>query len=71
MTDIPKNKKKPRIIAIFIAYNAAQTLEHFYSHFPKDLVDEVLLVDDASRDGTYELAQKLGITSFRNPKKFG
>lgn len=64
-------EKKPKITAIFIAYKAAKTLEKFYKEFPKELVDEMILVDDASGDGTYELSQKLGITSFRNPVNLG
>jgi len=63
--------RKPKIIAIFIAYKAVCTLENFYASFPKELVDEIILVDDASGDGTYELSQKLGITSFENPKNLG
>lgn len=63
--------KTPKIIAIFIAYNAAKTLKKFYHNFPKELVNEIILVDDASLDGTYELAKKLGITSYRNPVNLG
>jgi len=43
------------------AYNAAQTLEKTYKEIPFDIVDEVILVDDASSDNTSELAQRLGI----------
>lgn len=64
-------EKKPKITAIFIAYKAVKTLEDFYSTFPKHLVDEIILVDDASGDGTFELSQKLGITSFENPVNLG
>jgi glycosyltransferase involved in cell wall biosynthesis len=53
------NNKK--IIVILPAYNAARTLERTYSEIPMDIVDEVLLVDDASRDNTAELARRLGI----------
>ncbi len=60
-----------KIIAIFIAYNAAQTLEKFYNSFPKELCDEILLVDDASKDGTFELAVRLGIQSYKNPVNLG
>lgn len=64
-------KKNPKIIAILIAYNAAKTLEKFYYNFPKNLVDDVILVDDASKDKTYSIAKKLGITSFQNPVNLG
>lgn len=63
--------KTPKIISIFIAYNAAKTLEKFYHNFPKKLVNEIILVDDASKDGTFELSKKLGITSYRNPVNLG
>lgn len=54
-----------------IAYNAAGTLEEFYKEFPKDAVRTIVLVDDCSRDGTYELSKKLGIQTYRNPVTLG
>ncbi len=43
------------------AYNAELTLEKTYAEIPFDLVDEVVLVDDASKDSTSELGRKIGI----------
>lgn len=43
------------------AYNAAKTLEKTLMEVPKDLVDEIVLCDDASKDETVEVARKLGI----------
>lgn len=43
------------------AYNAARTLERTLAEVPQGLVDEVVLVDDASQDDTAELARSLGI----------
>lgn len=43
------------------AYNAERTLEQTYAEIPFDLVDEVVLVDDASKDNTSELGRKIGI----------
>jgi len=43
------------------AYNASRTLENTYSEIPLDLVDEVIIVDDCSTDGTMEKAMALGI----------
>ena len=43
------------------AYNAAKTLERTYSEIPLDIVDEVILVDDHSKDETVALAKKLSI----------
>jgi glycosyltransferase involved in cell wall biosynthesis len=53
------NNKK--IIVVLPAYNAALTLEKTYQEIPMDIVDEVVLVDDASRDDTVEVGKKLGI----------
>jgi glycosyltransferase involved in cell wall biosynthesis len=50
-----------RICIVLPAYNAAETLEMTYNEIPFDIVDEVVLVDDASRDHTAEIAKKLGI----------
>lgn len=43
------------------AYNATRTLEQTWNEIPLEVVDEVVLVDDASRDDTSALARKLGI----------
>jgi glycosyltransferase involved in cell wall biosynthesis len=50
-----------KITVVMPAYNAEKTLETTYSEIPMDLVDEVILVDDASTDGTAEEARRLGI----------
>jgi glycosyltransferase involved in cell wall biosynthesis len=54
-----KNGKK--IIVIMPAYNAELTLEKTYKDIPKDVVNEIILTDDASSDGTVEIAKKLGM----------
>jgi len=53
-----KNKK---IVVVLPAYNAEKTLEKTYSEIPFDIVDEVVLVDDASKDNTIEEGKRLGI----------
>ncbi|OPX92448.1 MAG: Undecaprenyl-phosphate mannosyltransferase [Syntrophorhabdus sp. PtaB.Bin006] len=50
-----------RIIVVMPAYNASRTLEMTYHEIPKDIVDEVILVDDQSRDDTATQAEALGI----------
>jgi glycosyltransferase involved in cell wall biosynthesis len=53
------NNKK--VVVVMPAYNAAETLKATYDEIPKDIVDEVILVDDASADNTAEIAHKLGM----------
>ena len=53
--------KSKKIIVVLPAYNAEATLEKTYKEIPMDLVDEVILCDDASRDKTVERAHELGI----------
>ncbi len=50
-----------KIIVVMPAYNASKTLEMTYSEIPHDIVDDVILVDDASRDDTAVKATELGI----------
>ncbi len=50
-----------KVIVVLPAYNAALTLEKTYREIPFDLVDEVILCDDASRDNTSDLAREIGI----------
>jgi len=50
-----------RIIVVMPAYNAAKTLETTVAEIPMDLVDEVLVTDDASSDDTVEVARRLGL----------
>ena len=50
-----------KVVVVMPAYNAAKTLQRTYSEIPFDVVDEVILVDDHSRDNTTALARQLGI----------
>jgi glycosyltransferase involved in cell wall biosynthesis len=50
-----------KLVVVLPAYNAEKTLAQTYAEIPFDIVDEVVLVDDASRDETVELAKRLGI----------
>lgn len=50
-----------KIIVVMPAYNAARTLERTYQEIPLDIVDEVVLTDDSSRDDTIAVAKQLGI----------
>ncbi len=50
-----------KLVIVLPAYNAAQTLQRTYDEIPFDIVDEVVLVDDASKDNTSEAARQIGI----------
>ena len=53
-----------RIVVVMPAYNAERTLRKTFAEIPRDVVDEVLLTDDASGDATVRVARELGITTF-------
>ena len=50
-----------KLIVIMPAYNAEKTIRKTYSELPHEYIDEVILVDDASRDNTPKIARELGI----------
>lgn len=52
-----------KVAVVLPAYNAEKTLKKTYQEIPLEFVDEVILVDDASSDGTVDVAEKLGITT--------
>lgn len=53
--------KGKRICVVMPAYNAEKTLEKTYNEIPFGIVDDVILVDDHSKDKTVEVARKIGI----------
>jgi len=60
-----------RVVVVMPAYNAALTLARTYSEVPLDVVDEVLLIDDASHDDTVVVARRLGLTVYVHPENRG
>jgi glycosyltransferase involved in cell wall biosynthesis len=60
-----------KIIVVMPAYNAERTLEKTYAEIPFEIVDDVILVDDASRDRTSELARKMGIHTVVHTENLG
>jgi glycosyltransferase involved in cell wall biosynthesis len=50
-----------KIVVVMPAYNAEKTLEQTFKEIPFNIVDEVILVDDHSRDNTSEVAKQVGI----------
>ena len=64
--------KGKKVIVVMPAYNASETLERTYNEIPHEIVDEVILVDDASKDRTAEIAEQLGdIFVIKHPKNRG
>ena len=59
------------VIVVMPAYNAEATLERTWRDIPTGVVDEVILVDDASQDRTVEVAKRLGLTVFQHPENLG
>ncbi len=60
-----------RVVVVMPAYNAARTLERTYRELPLDIIDEVIVTDDASVDATVGLARELGLTTIVHPKNRG
>jgi glycosyltransferase involved in cell wall biosynthesis len=60
-----------KIVVVMPAYNAARTLAKTFKEIPREIVDEILLVDDASSDETVDLARRLDLTVFLHEKNFG
>lgn len=62
---------KPKVIVVMPAYNASKTLNKTYKDIPKSNVDEVIVVDDDSRDETVKIAKSLGLYTVVHPKNLG
>src|SRR5215831_2557426 len=60
-----------RVCVVLPAYNASRTLEKTFREIPHEVVDDVILVDDASADDTVAVAEKLGIHVFKHDKNRG
>ena len=52
------------VVVIMPAYNAEKTLRKTYNEVPHDIVDEIILTDDASQDRTAEVSRELNINTF-------
>ncbi len=63
--------RSKKVVAVLPAYNAEKTLVATFDDIPKDWVDEILLVDDVSRDNTVALARSLGIRTEVHKKNRG
>jgi len=60
-----------KICVVMPAYNAEKTLQKTYDEIPKNIVDEIILTDDASRDKTVKVAESLGIKTLVHTQNKG
>ncbi|MDX1432162.1 MAG: glycosyltransferase family 2 protein [Gammaproteobacteria bacterium] len=60
-----------KVIVVLPAYQAERTLARTFEAIPRDVVDEVLMVDDASSDRTVAVARELGIETFVHARNLG
>jgi glycosyltransferase involved in cell wall biosynthesis len=71
----PNDRTSPgnlgKVIVVMPAYNAERTLKRTVDDLPHDLIQEAILVDDASRDQTVTLAKSLGLTVISHSKNLG
>ncbi len=79
MSEILNQEPQPRlapartekICVVMPAYFAEKTLERTYRDLPLEWVDDIILVDDASRDRTVEIARSLGLHTLVHPRNRG
>ena len=62
---------RSKVVVVMPAYNAAKTLHMTYADLPHDVVDLVILVDDASSDETARIARELGLELFVHNRNYG
>lgn len=60
-----------RVTVVLPAYNAVATLERTVAEIPMDVVDDIILTDDHSRDDTAELSRRLGLHTIRHDRNRG
>ncbi len=65
------NTIKPKVIVVMPAYNAEKTVARTVADIPAGSVDEIILVDDCSKDQTVQIAEKLGLKVIRHEKNLG
>ena len=63
--------RKPKVVVVMPAYNAARTLHMTYAELPHNIVDLVILVDDGSSDETVQIARQLGLELFVHDRNYG
>lgn len=66
-----QSSNKPRVIVLMPSYKAGKRVVETYNRIPQEAVDQVIIVDDASPDDTFEYAKTLPTQAFRNEKNLG
>ena len=62
MPSSPASASGSKVVVVMPAYNAARTLERVYHDIAKEAVDEIVVVDDCSKDDTVAVARRLPVT---------
>jgi glycosyltransferase involved in cell wall biosynthesis len=60
-----------KIAVVLPAYNAAKTIQRTVDEIPREIVDDIILTDDASSDNTSELGRRLGLHVIRHDHNRG
>ena len=63
--------RRPKVVVVMPAYNAAKTLRMTYMELPREVIDLVMLVDDGSSDETVNVARELGLELFVHNRNYG
>jgi glycosyltransferase involved in cell wall biosynthesis len=71
MATLPDAPARPKVVVVMPAYNAGRTLRLTYEELPKDSVNLVILVDDASTDATLDVARGLDLQIFVHNRNYG
>lgn len=71
MNHATASTRPQKIVVVLPAFNAARTLERTVKDIPTEWVDEMILVDDASHDDTWAIAQRLGVATVRHETNLG
>jgi len=64
-------ERDSKIVVVMPAYNAAKTLSSTYKNIPMEIIDEVIMVDDASIDDTVKVAMRLNLKLVLHPHNVG
>jgi len=69
--EVASAPRRPRVVAVILAYNVERLLEKALRKIPRPLVDDIIVMDDGSTDGTSDVARRLGLTVYRNEANLG